>query len=319
MPTYRKILVGVDLSRGDRLAAKDLTPPMREAVRRGIWLAQRGRGEITFVSVFNVSANTLVQLEDEHRKHLHSQFEQLAEEVLAGLIREAEAGGVRAQSRLAFGDPGVEIIREVLREKHDMLVLAARDSSGLRRVLFGGAALRLLRKCPCPVWVAKHVEDEDLHNVLVATDLSETGQDALRAGVTIAQEAGARLHVLHVVESAIDQGWASALPEETATKYHEQSHTAARDQLREQLDRTDYRAIPAGVEVSISDSYGGPDTAILDYIQDRKIDLLVMGTQGRSGVSALLMGNTAERLIPEVSCSMVLLKPHGFVSPVKLD
>ncbi|HVV99197.1 MAG TPA: universal stress protein [Planctomycetaceae bacterium] len=319
MPSFRKILVGVDLSHGDRLASKDLPAPMREAVRRGIWLAERGRGEVTFVSVFNVSANTLVQLEDEHRKHLHSQFEKVAEEVLAELIREAEAKGVRAQSKLAFGDPSVEITREVLREKHDMLVLAARESSALRRMLFGGAALRLFRKCPCPVWVARHADDNDLHNVLVATDLSETGQDALRAGVTIAQESGARLHVLHVVESPIDQGWASTLPEETASKYHEQVHSSAREELREQLDRTDYRAIPAGVEVSVSDSYGGPDTAILDYIQERRIDLLVMGTSGRSGVSALFMGNTAERLIPEVPCSVLMLKPHGFESPIKLD
>jgi nucleotide-binding universal stress UspA family protein len=58
---------------------------------------------------------------------------------------------------------------------------------------------------------------------------------------------------------------------------------------------------------------------IPDFAMEEQIDLIVMGTVGRSGISGLFIGNTAEKVLQKVDCSVLAVKPEGFVSPVKLD
>jgi len=62
-----------------------------------------------------------------------------------------------------------------------------------------------------------------------------------------------------------------------------------------------------------------PDFAIMNCIEQQDIDLLVMGTVGRAGVSGFITGNTVERLLPRIPCSLIAVKPPGFKSPVSLD
>ena len=61
------------------------------------------------------------------------------------------------------------------------------------------------------------------------------------------------------------------------------------------------------------------DEAILKAIDDFAIDLVVMGTSARSGLSNLVLGNTAERMISHMKCSVIAVKPHDFECPVRLD
>ncbi len=68
----------------------------------------------------------------------------------------------------------------------------------------------------------------------------------------------------------------------------------------------------------MDDSGGLPDEGVLGYIDKHGIDLLIMGTIGRSGILGVMIGNTAERLLPELSCSLLAIKPAEFVCPVKL-
>jgi nucleotide-binding universal stress UspA family protein len=60
-----------------------------------------------------------------------------------------------------------------------------------------------------------------------------------------------------------------------------------------------------------------PGVAIPALATQLKADLVVMGTVGRSGIPGLLMGNTAETILDQLSCSVLVMKPPGFVSPVR--
>ena len=86
----------------------------------------------------------------------------------------------------------------------------------------------------------------------------------------------------------------------------------AQTALQQQLAATDYRTLPYGVKVELME--GSPDDVIPKFVTDHEIDILVMGTHGRSGISRLLLGNTAERILPVVDCSVIAVKPHDFVS-----
>jgi universal stress protein E len=91
----------------------------------------------------------------------------------------------------------------------------------------------------------------------------------------------------------------------------------AKKRLNEQLSLTDYRTLEHGVQVHVVD--GPADEAILKAIDDFQIDLVMMGTSARSGISSLVLGNTAERLVSHMKCSVIAVKPAGFECPVSLD
>ncbi|MCB0992356.1 MAG: universal stress protein, partial [Acidimicrobiales bacterium] len=61
---------------------------------------------------------------------------------------------------------------------------------------------------------------------------------------------------------------------------------------------------------------GRPAVAVVDAVADQKINLLVLGTVARGGIPGLVMGNTAETILDKVTCSVLALKPDGFVSPI---
>ena len=62
---------------------------------------------------------------------------------------------------------------------------------------------------------------------------------------------------------------------------------------------------------------GAPNRVIPDAINELKADILLMGTVSRSGLSGLLLGNTAEEVLYGVDCSVAIVKPDGFICPVE--
>ena len=64
---------------------------------------------------------------------------------------------------------------------------------------------------------------------------------------------------------------------------------------------------------------GEPDDVIHQFVVAERIDLVVMGTVARAGIAGMLIGNTAERVLRKLPCSVLTVKPDGFVSPVRLD
>lgn len=62
---------------------------------------------------------------------------------------------------------------------------------------------------------------------------------------------------------------------------------------------------------------GWPDEVIPEFVVAEGIDLVVMGTVARAGIAGLMIGNTAERVLRKLPCSVLAVKPDGFVSPVR--
>lgn len=316
MQQFRKILVGVDLSAGDRIAAEELSAPTREAVRRAVWLAEQLSAELTFFAVLEISLQAEELLHDEFKEATRS-VEEAANADLARLVADAKAAGVEASAKVEFGRAWEAIIQQVLRNGHDLVIVGTRDVSAASRFLFGSTGMKLLRNCPCPVWVTRPDPDWDDLNMLVASDLSDVSQRALDIAVNGAQLTGARVHVLHVVEDHFKgRLWLTGMSDANIEAFRARQLVEAEQDLQEQLARTDYRTL-AGVQVHVVE--GSPESAILDAIEQFDIDLLVMGTVARSGIPGLLIGNTAERLLAHVPCSVLAIKPADFECPVKLD
>jgi universal stress protein E len=316
MQRFRNILVGLDLASTDHLAEIELTPPNREALRRAIWLAAHTRGELTIFSALDVSPHVQAVLQEE-LKHEPGDLEREAYEVLEQFVAQAKKEGVAARLKLAFGCPWQEICRQVLAEKHDLVVVGTRDLGQISRILFGSTGMKLLRNCPCPVWVTRPDPNWDDLNILVPSDFSDVALEALRIAVNGGQLVDTRLHLLHALEGQIGPpAWFGKAQRQIVEQYLASQRAEAKKRLHEQLALTDYRTLQHGVQVHVVD--GPPDEAILKAIDDFQIDLVVMGTSARSGLSNLVLGNTAERLISHMKSSVIAVKPHDFECPITL-
>lgn len=317
MQHFRKILVGIDLSKGDRLCSPDLGPPTAEAVRRSIWLGQHCSSELTFLFTLDVSPQTEDRIRAGTEPGGHTVLDD-AQECLSDLVRKAEAEGVSARSKVVFGHPWLELTKQVLRDGHDLVVVGTRQHSAASRILFGTTALRLLRNCPCPVWVTKPDPNWEEMNILVPSDFSESSQRALQIAVQGGQLVDTKLHVLHAIEEDIDRRLQrSGLSKEQVAAQHEQIVEETRRKLQDQLAQTDYRTLSGGVKVHVVE--GPADVMILKAIEEHQIDHLVMGTGTHGHLATMLLGDTAERLLPHVPCSLVAIKPEGFKSPVTVS
>lgn len=316
MQGFRKILVGVDLSHADRLAASELNAPTLEAVKRAIWLAAQSSAELTFYTTLDISAHTEEILHELDRSTTTVEDEALS--VLQDLVSQAKQEGVEANAKLEHGRSWEGIIRQVIKEQHDLVVIGTRDQNRASRLLFGSTGMKLLRNCPCPVWITKPDPNWDDLNILIASDFSEVSQNAIELGVAAAQLIDAKVHVLHALEDQMGRRlWLTGMPPEKIQEHHTKLREDSERKLHEQIAQTDHRTLTHGVQLHVVD--GPADIAIVDAIEKYGIDLLVMGTVARSGIPGLLIGNTAERLLAQVPCSVVALKPPGFECPLHLD
>ncbi len=318
MQYFSNILVGVDLQSGDRLATESLPEPTKIAVDRAIWVASQSNAKLTFHAVLELSGAGFEEMQLEDGEGAKT-VKDTALAVLDELVAKAAAEGVEATRELSFGRPWEEVVKQVQRGGHDLVICGTRNRSAASRLLFGSTTGKLLRFCPCPVWVTKPDPIPDESVILVASDFSDVSNTALRIGVDAAQASNSRLLVMHSVERVRDPGaWATGTP--TQGGFHAdlaEKKADAEKRLQQQLEGTDYRTLPHGVQLLVET--GPSDIALLDAIEDHHVDLLIMGTIARTGISGWLVGNTCEKLLPQVPCSVVTVKPDGYESPIHAD
>jgi universal stress protein E len=318
MQPFRNILVGVDLTQYDPTTFQ---PSMvaREVVRQALWLGGKTNARLTFFSALNLTKENLPHLDETDLHFLTNTAERNASEILSGLVKQARDREIEAEDKLILGRPWQEIIRQVLRGQHDLLLVGTRDRTGLGRMIFGSTAVRLIRRCPCPVWVAKPEPEPAWWNILVASDLTPVSEKALALAVRFSQTTPTTIHLLHVVDFPLDHIWSTGLPDLKEETYRRSVRRNAEQALQAQIDRAGAHGLSPAVQIHLVDDPGGlPDEGILDFIRENEIDLLVMGTVGRSGISGVMIGNTAERILPELTCSLLAVKPAEFVCPVRL-
>lgn len=311
--SYSKILVGVDLHQGDRVATGELSLESRAAIEEAIHMAVHSGGSVTFCAVLNVSPQTATLIARDH-ENLVRTVEDIATEFMAQIAADATARGVTAESVVKLGSPDEQLVTVALQGKHDLIVVGTRSRNKATRMLFGSTAQKLIRSAPCAVWIVKPDTVREIREVAVATDLSDCARTALSSAVAVARALGAKLFVIHSVDMAeLSYLLMAGVHTDEIAAARKRMIEDAQAGLQQQLASTDYRTLPHGVMVELLE--GSPDDTIPKFVVDNEIDILVMGTHGRSGISRLVLGNTAERILPAVDCSVIAVKPADFVSP----
>ncbi|MCP5209176.1 MAG: universal stress protein [Hahellaceae bacterium] len=231
----------------------------------------------------------------------------------------------------------IEVIRDVLRNKRDLVIKCCDTDSWIER-LFGSDDMHLLRKCPCPVLMLTPEQTKPFSNLLATVDVTENNFDekddsrvqsqlnklVLEHSSTLAASA-AELHIGSVWdaygEDFIRYGAFSHMTDKEVDDYVEQTrqgYTALLDTLLRDLIKAMSKEEAAAFRPVVHLVKGQPTREIPQLVKQHNIDLIIMGTVARTGIPGFIIGNTAEIILEQVQCSVLAIKPDGFLSPITL-
>lgn len=151
-----------------------------------------------------------------------------------------------------------------------------------------------------------------LEKILLPTDFSEYSAEATKYACAFAEQFNSQIHLLHVQEvyasSTPEFGMGLALPSQI-----KESREAAERALEKVLDAE----WAEGRDIIRATAEGPPFLEIVRYAKAQGIDMVIMGTHGRSGLAHVLMGSVAEKVVRKAPCPVLTVRPEGhqFVMP----
>lgn len=256
---------------------------------------------------------------------LQQQIAEGVREDLEAVVAPLRRPGLEVATRLLIGRPFVEIIREVLRNGHDLVMKTARGRTIQRSALFGTIASHLLRKCPCPLWIVDPLPQPERHGVLAAIDVDTADERTLALNRMIlelaASLAASENTPLHVV-----QAW--SVPFEDMIRHSpwlrvkrtkaDDYVKAIEDRHRQRFDAFLEAFRPAAPAMTPHLVKGRAGEVIPALSAQTGVEVIVMATLARGGVPGLLIDDDAEAVLGRIDCSVLAIKAADFVSPITL-
>lgn len=207
--------------------------------------------------------------------------------------------------------PADEIVRYAGLNDIDLIIMGTHGHTGLAHVLLGSVAEKVVRHAPCPVLTLHALPPSTaegataLKGVLAATDFSAPSDRALDYARAIAARSGASLHLLHVIQDTVDTG-------RFGTEVFVPDSPEVRDaRIREATERLSQQARSAEPYASIDVVEGAAAPTIASYAAQHGLDLIVMGTHGRSGIAHMVMGSVAEQVVRTAPCPVLSTRSVG--------
>jgi universal stress protein E len=307
------------------------------ALERAVTLAENNQANLTVITVApSISAGIGMPEGGPVSTDLQAATVNSHKQELENLV-EPYRQRIKIETRVLIGMPFLEIIREVLRNAHDLVVKCPESPDWIDR-LFSSDDKHLLRKCPCPVWMVRPQTGESFDRILAAVDVDDSypakeletrqalNETVIELACSLAVSEFAELHVAHaweaIGESLMRDGAFMRRPENEVNAYVDQvhrHHTQLLDTLMNEAgaklgeDAADY------IRPELHMPKGYARKVIPELAKELQVDCIVMGTVARTGIPGLFMGNTAESILDQLECSVLAIKPPGFVTPVTLE
>jgi universal stress protein E len=302
------------------LVATDFSPPADAALKQAVWLARQVGATITLAhtlsdlhrAVHSASYKAKLDLLYGEGDDFQREVRRQSDTKMRRMISKLNAADLEIKFETLLGEPFVEITHAVQQEGYDLVLAGTRGLSAWEQFFVGSTANRLIRKCPASVWIVKAEHVDPPKVVLATTDFSDVSFKAVAQGLWVAQQANAKFHLLHIIDSM-------DIPEDVISKNPEGSslrnefNKEANDQL-EALVKS-LGADPSQIQSHVT--WGTPWKVIERTAQQLNAELIAMGTVGRSGIQSVLLGNTAEKVLASCDCTILTVKPDGFVSPIQ--
>jgi len=306
------------------LVPTDFSEPAAAALGRAVALAEKTAAKITVAHVVPDAAIAGAvpgtsfaghwRIPPADLEHAQAKLVATAQERLQHWMVAFQKLAPQIQTTVLVGTPFVEVIRQVQRDGHDLVLAGTRGLGVIGRLLVGSTAERLVRKCPCPVWIVHPEHEWPLRSILVGVDLTPVSGQCLRLAGALARHmncAVTALYAFNFPAAPVVPATVMAPPEDMHASRRAARKTAARD-----LSDFVKEHATEGVTIQQQLALGVPWRIIERVAKRIDAGLLVMGSVGRSNIPGLLIGNTAEKVLRHTDRSILAIKPEGFVSPV---
>jgi nucleotide-binding universal stress UspA family protein len=292
------------------LVATDLSPTADAAMEWGSELAKERGGRLVLVHALDLHGPLSDFLPSPPDLDEHLQGAAVARlDELGASLRER---GLDVVTRLEIGVASQAVVRVADELAPDLVVQGSRGlNPRLAQLLLGSTARRIVQHCSRPV-LTVHPGDHQrrardgrivVRHVLVPTDFSQDAERAARtARALLGAGEGARISLLHAYHLPVEYTAYGTIP--TAVPFHADVVAVAEEKLVEAAG-----ALTAGglaVETFAREGY--PPEVIVETARELDVDLVAMGTHGRTGLRHLLLGSNAERVIEHAPCPVLTVR-----------
>jgi len=289
---FKKILVPVDFSEFSD-----------KAVEYALTLAEKFCADITLLHAIVLFREDFDE-EDQLQAYRTLVFKQEKEKSkkLASRCQKIQKKGIKIHSAVQRGFSESETILDYIRDhRFDLMVMGTQGRTGWKKLLLGSVTETVVRKAEIPVLtVHKDSSPTDFRRILVPVDFTEHSPDTINLGKELARRFKSRLDFLHVVETRDHPEFYSisfqpilkanpGLKDHITKNLKELSGTAAKNVTHSVREGKVYKEINA-------------------YVEEKGIDLIVMGTNTVHELDEILMGSNSERVLRITPCPVITIK-----------
>jgi nucleotide-binding universal stress UspA family protein len=289
------------------LVAVDVSKPSKTVVNYGVSLALQFNAKLRLAHI--IPSIPLLYNAPSENDALTRDIA-YAQATLPSLVPKEHRRQLDLHIIVRIGDIPSELGKIIDDEKIDLVAMAAPGWHSIQTFLLGSLAERIHR--PVPVLTVPrsyssgelHASRVPLRHILYATALSETGEPGLNLSVEMARRTGAHLTVLHVVRPfAGELGFKLAAMEAPVENAFTQLQFWIFEQMREIIEAT-----PIVVE-------GTPHREILRFIEEQRVDLVVLNRGSRNHFKRALLGSTADQVIRHAHVPVLAMPVSSHAAP----
>lgn len=309
MMNYKKLLVVIDP-----------TTEQQKALKRALLIAEKTGASITaFLSIYDFSYEMTTMLSIDERETMRQAVVDDRTEWLTELLsKQVNNAALALDAKVVWHNrPFESIIYETIEHGYDLIVKGTHEHGGLKSVIFTPTDWHLMRKAPVPVLLVKEQAWPEQGQIIAAVNVGTADEEHSSLNQKVTHTALAFARTLNGQVNLVNSypgtpvNIAIEIPEFDPGSFNESvrnHHTEAMKTFA-----SNHGIAPQHCFVK----EGLPEDVIPTVAADVDAELVVIGTVGRHGISAALLGNTAEHVIDMLDCDVLAVKPDGFISPLQ--
>ena len=279
------------------MMASDFSERSDRALRRATLLAKQHGAGLSIVHV----------VDDDQPRRIVDGEQDMARTLLRQLqatVRDVD--GLDCETRVVLGAPFSGIAEAAKAAGPDILVVGPHRRDVLRDVFVGTTAERTIRSVTCPVLMVNAPPVGPYRHILLTTDLSEAAKQAIHTFGALEMHAGARTSIIHVFDApALNLAMSGSMAKDSREDYLEGERRGAAGELSKFVDALDFGAMNQLVRHN--------KTAlahdILNASKADGVDLIVVGTRGKTGLSKLFLGSVVAEVLRHADKDVLAIPP----------
>ena len=229
--------------------------------------------------------------------------------------KELNTEGIKTTTATSYGDVAEEIVKYANNNKIDLVVMATHGYSKAKQWMFGSIAQKVLYGTEIPVLLIKSKSREvsaEFNRILIPVDGSSFSESVFPYVEELTKKTNKEILLLHICEPPIVPSYGSRPINPTWKKYQDSMWGEMEKLSTTYLNKTMAALKKKGMKVKsrvVKAQTGEVVKTIMHVSKEENIDLIVIATQGRAGVSRRVYGSVANRIVEESSQPILLIRP----------